>query len=289
MKRWAWIGLALLIVSGASQLRAQELPSAAPQCLQPSELEDGDGNVSRNVTTLSGADLCIKQHIFDEGNLRWVLHIIQSKQKPSSVFWFVPHDDEHDAFDSALYGIRKFGGTVVAVETNGHRYNGPQDPNRNFDAGIGNTCLYQVALSPIYTTSVMRWRPPGAPIVALHTNGGAISISRPRQGQIPFAAETPFPAKSSDNTVIFVASTAPPTNDRNLMHYVKRLNENGINVLYEVVSSEQNDCSMSNYAALKGIRDYINIEVIHTDGESQRHMIDVALGLLLQHRIGPAE
>jgi hypothetical protein len=56
-----------------------------------------------------------------------------------------------------------------------------------------------------------------------------------------------------------------------------------------VVSSEQNDCSMSNYAALKGIRDYINIEVIHTDGESQRHMIDVALGLLLQHRIGPAE
>jgi hypothetical protein len=67
MKRWAWIGLALLIVSGASQLRAQELPSAAPQCLQPSELEDGDGDVGRNVTALSGADLCIKQHIFDEG------------------------------------------------------------------------------------------------------------------------------------------------------------------------------------------------------------------------------
>jgi hypothetical protein len=46
---------------------------------------------------------------------------------------------------------------------------------------------------------------------------------------------------------------------------------------------------MSNYAALKGIRNYINIEVAHTDGVTQRQLIDVAVGLLLQHGIGPAE
>jgi len=338
MKRWTWLGLALLIVGGASQLCAQELPGATPaprsphssssgssaaipsagqpsappsaasgmpqaaqahsappaiddfrHCLRPSELEDGDGDVRRNVTVLSGAHLCIKQHIFDEGDLRWVLHIIQSKQNPNDIFWFVPHDDEHDAFDSALYGIVKFGGTVVAIEANGHRFNGPQDPNRNFDTGTGNVCPGRATFSSIYTASVMRWRTAGAPIVALHTNGGAISISRPPRGSIPFKADAPIPAWSSDNTLIFVASTALPANDRNLMLFVKKLNERDIHVLYEVVSPEENDCSMSNYAALKGIRDYINIEVAHTDGVTQRHLIDAAVGLLREHGIGPAE
>jgi len=259
------------------------------ECLEPSALEDGDGDVRRNMAALSEPDLCIKQHIFDEGPLRWVLQIIQSKLNPRAIFWFVPHDDENDAFDSAIYGVRKFGGTAIAVETGGNRLNGPQDPNRNFDTTASRKCPNQTARSPIYTKNVMRWRPPDAPIVALHTNSGlaGISISKPLRGPISFPAVTPIPAKSQDNTLIFVASTSPPKKDAKLMQYVKKLNYNGIHVLYEVVSLERNDCSLSNYAALADIPEYINIEVLQSDGATQRHMIDSALALLRKHALRP--
>lgn len=277
-------------VETAQVQRAAPTVDNFTECLAPSALEDGDGDVSRNLAALSGADLCIKQHIFDEGHLRWVLQIIQSKLNPKAIFWFVPHDNENDGFDSAVYGVRKFGGTVIAVETGGNRLNGPQDPNRNFDTSGSRKCPNQTARSPIYTKNVMRWRLPDTPIVALHTNAGlaGISISKPLPGPIPFPSATPIPAKSQDNTLIFVASTARPEMDGKLMQYVGKLNQNGIHVLYEVVSAHQNDCSLSNYAALAGIREYINIEVLQSDGATQRHMIDTALALLLKHATGPA-
>ncbi len=42
-------------------------------------------------------------------------------------------DNEVSAFDTALYSIFKYGGTIVAVEGNETRnFHGKQDPNRNF-------------------------------------------------------------------------------------------------------------------------------------------------------------
>ena len=45
--------------------------------------------------------------------------------------------------------------------------------------------------------------------------------------------------------------------------------------MYETVSPKQNDCSLSNYAALKKIRDYFNIEVVQSDRDAQRRLVDL--------------
>lgn len=103
--------------------------------------------------------------------MRWRLWRITSDARPRGPLWLVPHDNEDGAFDAALVAVRRYGGTVVAVDSgvrpahDGQRFNyavdrtaAPVDPNRNFE-------------SPVYAAAVLgAWRPADGPIVALHTN-----------------------------------------------------------------------------------------------------------------------
>ena len=294
--------------SGIPPVQPGVTPNAEPQpvvsdlnkCVSPEDLHDRDGDVHRNLAKLVSDDLCLMQDVFTEGRLRWVLQIIQHKVYPDRWFWFVPHDNENDAFDTAVHAVKKYGGTIVAVETGGNRFNGSQDPNYNFDAGTGLKCRKQVAPSATYTKRVLRWWKPGRPIVALHTNDrgyegdgrdgvGKISMAKPLPGMFPFKAKAAPLGKSPDDTLIFVASTARPEADAGLREFVARLNQKGVNVLYEPVSPAKNDCSLSNYAALKGIRDYFNVEVVQTDGASQQRIVDILLDVWPDGGIGALE
>jgi hypothetical protein len=126
------------------------------------------------------------------------------------VLWIVPHDNEGDAFDTAVYGVRTYGGTVVAVKTGGKRMNGLQDPNRNFDIGGGEQCPRQVARSPDYTKRVMRWWDGSAPILALHTNepgyegdgkGGRGTISIARRTRPATRLSPSWPGRTPNRSV----------------------------------------------------------------------------------------
>jgi hypothetical protein len=280
--------LAASLLHGCSGLSAgpdgrPPAPATAPViegCVGINEIEDRDGDFQRNRAALSDPTLCLRQDVFDEGE-HWVLQIIQNRRDPGRVLWAVPHDNENDAFDSAVYAVRRYGGTVVAVETGGRRLNGRQDPNRNFDIGTGSRCPQQLVPSPIYTERFMRWWTPGAPIIALHTNarGGGISVAQPAPNARPFPAPQAL-GKVPDHTVVFVASTLPPEANPALRAQVDALNRNRVNVLYELVSEQNSDCSMSNYAALKRIQNYFNVEVVQTDGTGQRQIIDVLMGVM---------
>ena len=277
----------------------QKPPLELTGCRPVEDIVDRDGDFQRNLAELSTNDLCLKMDVFHEGGQTWILQIIQHKLDPGRILWFVPHDNENDAFDSAVYGLKRYHGTIVAVETGGTRFNGRQDPNRNFQIENATTrCRDQVAPSPIYTERVLRWHKGNALIFALHTNergyagdghggAGGISIAKPLPGNIPFRAQGHAPGLSPDDTVVFLASTAPPQADRNLMTFVQTLQQNQINVLYETVSATHNDCSLSNYAALSGQRDYINLEVVQSDGQTQRMLVDRILDLLPPGGIGP--
>lgn len=260
-------------------------------CVAPQEIDNADGDIARNMAALASPELCIKLDEFHEGGLDWTLMVIQHKREPNRLLWMVPHNNEHDAFDSALDAVAHHHGTVVAVKTGGNRTNGLQDPNRNFDIGSGGKCHRQVARSPIYTQRVMRWRAEGAPIIALHTNEkgytgdggegtGLISMLHPMPRSKPLRAKTGALGELPDDTMVFVASPEKPDRDAKLMGFVNRLRSQGINVMYETVSRAGNDCSMSNYAALKHVRDYVNIEVVEADGDTQRAIIDVVMGEL---------
>jgi hypothetical protein len=266
-------------------------PSASTHpCLAPAAVEDSSGTVQRNGAALSASALCLELATFDEGPLHWRLLTVQNRAAPARVLWVVPHDNEGDAFDSALYGVRTYGGTIVAVKTGGSRMNGPQDPNRNFDAGTGRKCPRQVARSPLYTRKVLQAWNRAAPIIALHTNErgyqgdgkggrGTISISRETPGMVPFRAKAAIGA-SPDDTIAYVASLQPPQANRRLMAFVTALNDKGINVAYEMVTPSRNDCSLSNYAALTNAPHYVDLEVMETDGDTQRRMLGMVLGEL---------
>lgn len=311
MRRFLAIAIALFAAAIAhGEKAAAQTPPADPvstpkgQCVPPDQLYDLDGDVVRNILALSSPDLCLRQEVFNEGRFRWVLQIIQNRKIPIGPLWAVPHDDEDAAFIAALHSVMRFGGTVVAVETNGDRFNAPlkgpqdrkQDPNRNFDAGSGAKCKWQIARSPVYTRRFMQWRPKNQPIVALHTNDpgyrgdgndgnegdGNVSMARalePDSRITKLPAAKPMQSLSPNDTMVFVASRRPPGADAALARFVKRLNEQGIHVLFEEVGSES-DCSLSNYAALRGIRNYVNVEVVHGDAEAQVRIVDTVMRLL---------
>ena len=285
----------------------EAMPTKSGVCLSPDQLFDEDGDVARNRKALGNRELCLRLEVFTEGRLHWVLQIIQNRKIPNGPLWIVPHDDEDVAFDSAVHGVTRYGGTVVAVERNHDRYNRigkrKPDPNRNFQVRGEGECRLQLAASPVFTRQHMRWHKKGQPIIALHTNkpgfdlvpetdeekskgNVSIGIERKEGSNITeFPAARPIRAKSPDDTLIYVASRLPPGADGHLDRFVAALNAGGIHVLYEHV--EQNDCSLSNYALLHNLA-YVNIEVVDDDDTgAQIRMIDAVMRLIRAGQ-GPA-
>ena len=311
MLRMALALIPVVLLSAADRVlgqgRAVEAVQTKPGiCLHPDQLFDEDGDVARNRTTLAHRDLCLRLEVFSEGRLHWILQIIRNRKNPNGPLWVVPHDDEDVAFDSAIHGVTRYGGTVVAVERNGDRYNRigkrKQDPNRNFQIRGESKCRLQLARSSQFTRQHMRWHMKGQPVIALHTNkvgydlvpeldeekskgNVSILIERDENSHITaFPAPRPMRARSPDDTLIYVASGLPPRADPRLMSFVGALNAAGIHVLYEHV--ERNDCSLSNYAVSRSLP-YVNIEVVDSDDSgAQVRMIDAVMNLIRAGR-GP--
>jgi hypothetical protein len=267
-------------------------PAAAPGgcfSFEAFAASDRDGDVARNAAALRTPGLCLEVERFTEGQLNWTLQIISHRSARPGPLWAVPHDNEQAAFDTAVSSVLNHGGVVVAVETGGKRFNGPQDPNRNFNEG-GARCPQQVGTSAEFTRRFLGRRMPRQPIIALHTNepgfggtNGTVSIAAPGNGSIPFrrvAAASAPDGTASDDTLIFVASTRRPEQDANLAAIVSHLRVRGLNVMYEVVNATRNDCSMSNWAALRGIADYFNVEVVHGQSSTQRSIVDIVMRVL---------
>jgi hypothetical protein len=163
------------------------IPDSAPDTCFPTNAFEADPDVSRNQVSLSSKDICIKHDDFEEAGQSWHLLIVQSRTKPGNVFWVVPHNNEHSGFDTAVFGLSQFGGTMVAVRTGGQRCNGMVDPNRNFDDGIGPNCKNHPKRSPLYTEHILRWRSKDAPVIALHSNEmGFAGDKRGGEGTFPF-------------------------------------------------------------------------------------------------------
>jgi hypothetical protein len=305
-------GLAILAgsLAAANAASAQQGPVTTPpgQCLSADQLHDLDGDATRNRGPLSGPELCIRLEVFREGGFNWILQIIQNRRRPNGPLWAVPHDDEDASFTAGVYAVTRYGGTMVAVEAAGERFNPHesgdetrrQDPNRNFDAGSGAKCRFQRELSPEFTKRFLRWRPRVQPIIALHTNErgykgdgkdgeGNLSMARPlgpASHMTRYRAAKPIDAISPDDTMVFVASRQRAPGDAALARFIGLLNARGVHVIHEEISARY-DCSLSNHAALRGIRNYVNIEAVHGDTGAQVAVIDVVMRLLAAGQ-GPA-
>ena len=241
-------------------------------------------DISRNYRNLNS--LCVSMLKFKEANLGWRLFLVTNPNYNSGLFWFLPHDNENSAFDSAVYAVKSYGGGFLAVSNKDRRYNRGQDPNRNFSYSPYKlkSCKEQKYASPIYTSTIFSiidyFKGANKPYLALHnnTNGGGVSILKESSKVKSYFAypkskiNSDTALKDEDNLIYMAGLTnkAPSS--------INKILNSGINVKYERVNSINNDCSMSNFVLLeKGVDNYYNIEAQHHNTFIQKRMIDILL------------
>jgi hypothetical protein len=247
-------------------------------------------DVRRNFRNIK--HLCIHKVAFNEGKQHWEMLLVTNPKHPKGLFWFLPHDNENVAFDSAVYAVGRYGGGFLSVLSSGSRYHAGQDPNRNFSNNKHKepTCRHQKSASPIYTRNVFSiidaHKGRSIPYLALHnnTNGGGVSILRSSKSVRSYPA---YPVKKIKNgrglmdedSLVYIAGKSPMPPRSKLNKLIK----NGLNVRYEAVRSTNNDCSMSNYVVLgKKSTRYYNIEAQHGDAVTQRKMIDLLVRRIMR-------
>ena len=265
----------------ASALLPLALIGAAPATspvaivrIDPTQIADDDFSRHRDATTWAG--LTVEQIDFREERATWRLFRIADPARPTGPLWFVPHDNENAGFEAALVAIRRYGGTIVAVDAgvapghDGKRLNEAVtsgraiDPNRNFHDGL-----------PLYPSQALAALAGGAwPIIALHTNSPGYD---PNDSRCPLEGDTsgsgivsirycddvitPSPSIQrawpfdDDDTVAFATylGTATPKTAFCQPEMVAA----DFNVLQERVMNS--DGSLSNYAVLHHLA-YLNFE-----------------------------
>lgn len=275
--------------------QAPSAPAALPSnCVDPATVNDND--VARLAGTLRDAGLCVRQEHASDGGLDWTFTVIENLTVPGGPVWFLPHDNENAAFDTAVHAVRNHGGRLIAVEAADNRSFRGQDPNRNFGrtAEVAASCRDQRAAAPNYTDYVMAYLKP-APVayLSLHSNdpgyngdgrGGAGTISVFRKSSVMRGFPAPNPPSSAfrngDNAVLF-AGTEAYGSSSDAQRKRAAVNDAGMNAIYEHVTWSRNDCSLSNYILLNfNDKPYYNVEAQHGDVATQIAMVEKLLPLI---------
>ena len=272
-------GLLLLSMNGCVKLNCP-LPEDLNKTLKTETLSSASASVDIKCNDMSMGNLCANRVSFYDHGKKWNLILVRNIKKPTGSFWYLPHDNENTAFESAVYATKKYGGGFLAVESGGNRYASGQDPNRNFK------------LSSTYTKTIFKvidtFKAKGMPYLTLHNNknghmkdGGEGTVSM----KVTSSHSRSYPSgkikigkkeglQDEDSLVYLAGRSLEP-------HKIKALNAQGIHVKYELVSSSRNDNSMSNYIAIyKHQSGYVNIEVEDGDVSTQKKMIDKVMTLI---------
>jgi hypothetical protein len=280
-----------------------------PVVTQVDPLTVVDDDFKRHRSAAEWEGLSATRIQFKEGGTRWRFwRIVNTAPRPGPL-WFVPHDDENSGFDAALIAVRKYGGTVIAVDSginpanDGKRENNAVDsgraidPNRVFDAR-----------HPEYVRAALTDRGDGTwPIIALHTNALGFNTrasncnkndTPPGRGVISIrycdgtyhprpSVRQQRPFDQYDNVAIAAYRATGTPSDA---FCADKLIADDFNVLLERVAAS--DGSLSNYIVLNpALRlRYLNFETLNrtdpaglADGSARLGlMIDRALQLCVQ-------
>ncbi|SHO80384.1 hypothetical protein MNB_SV-15-1158 [hydrothermal vent metagenome] len=249
-------------------------------------------DLKRNRSNLSS--LCIREVLLKEHIYNWRFLLVWNSNAPKGAFWYLPHDNENSAFDSAIYSSIKYGGGFLSVLANDKRYFKRQDPNRNFgiDRKSAKICKGQKYPAPKYSRTIFKiidyFKSSNMPYLALHNNSeghrssggsGGVSMLHCSNTTKCFKANDIIRGNKmglrDEDSLIYLASKRGVDYNK-----VKRFNNLGLNIKYELINPRRNDCSMSNFVVLnKNSSNYINIETEHGDSKTQKLMIDKIIQL----------
>jgi hypothetical protein len=231
-------------------------------------LEIADDDVRRHANDPNYWDgIAIDERKFSENGFDWHLLRFTNVEKPLSVIWIVPHDDENAAFEGAMAALKKHGGMAIVVNSgpgslrrqSGRGQCGGRpaivnhcDPNRNFSKA-----------TPLFTKAFLDHRTEeNQPIIALHTNGAGaagdfslLDIEAYKRGELQlrrdaYRARNPSAQMDNYDTLGLIAYTAKEgAPDESSVACRNALNDNGIHFWHERVDAS--DGSLSNYLALE--------------------------------------
>lgn len=257
--------------------------AGGPACLAPDAVDDAD--VRRNTAEIAAAPICLTRASVSDGALTWRFVSLANRAHPDGPVWYLPHDNENTAFDAALYAVRRYGGQMVALEADERRFHAGLDPNRAFalSAGTARACGLAEPL-PNYTRFVERAFAGRQAILTLHNNaaGPPIAVGARSDKLTTFAADGRY---GDPDHLVFTAGRRALEEDRGARGRVEALGARGLNVAYERVDAANNDCSLSNYAALNDRRPYYNVEALH-GSDLQRGMVDELMAVLGRSPVG---
>ena len=251
-------------------------------------------DLKRNASVLKS--MCVYHVSFKEGKYLWNMTLVYNRNnKHKGPFWFLPHDDENTAFNSAVYATKKYGGGFLAIESHGGRYYKGQDPNRNFGDTVetARICSKQKYAAPRYSknifTIINAFKDKRIPYLAIHNNKngwygnggtGGISIQKSSHSTKSYASGKVKVGHrkgiKDEDSLVYIAGINSLPNKSKLSSLIK----NGMHVKYEIVNKHNNDCSMSNYVILKKGSDYYNIEAEHGDIVAQKQMVDSLMRII---------
>ena len=228
-------------------------------------------------------DLCANRISFYENGRKWRLILVRNTEHPIGPFWYLPHDNENAALDSAVYAVKKYGGGFLAVEAEGERYSHGQDPNRYFK------------VSSTYTRTIFKiidtFKAKGMPYLTLHNNkeshmkfggNGTVSIRVSSRNTFSYPSGKVLIGRhkglKDEDNLIYLAGT------KDHKKFIHTLHQEGIHVKYEIPDRHHNDHSMSNYVMLyKKNKNYFNIETEVGDTATQKKIIDTLMKVIYLH------
>lgn len=216
--------------------------------------------------------LVVTRETFVDGNATWSMWRIKNISRPIGPLWLQLHDNENAPFAGVIYGLRRFGGTAVVVDT------GPKDENNNarFNYNINggrridpNRNFWRAGE---YTNAILRDLPQSnGLIISIHSNSpgfdgrgsncgddnrsGEISILFCNETMNPRPSRTKrFPFDDDDSLAIIAHKNNEPASGA---FCSAKLQKADFNIVFENVS--RSDGSLSNYSLQLGLK-YINIE-----------------------------
>lgn len=228
-----------------------------------------DDDLWRNRALIDSNGLHVEKETLTEAGIKFEFVTISAAGKDGPTF-VVLHDNEDEAFDTAINAVVHFGGKLVAIENNRHRKIQGIDPNRIFDKSEFEK--YTEVFEKIYSSQQR--------VIALHNNTNAcnnhrknICVNNPPENVTAF----PVPGADVDD-LIWVSATTRYHDDEEQRSLIDQLNARDVNVLYEHVG-DYKDHSMSEWAAKTG-RAYFNIEAQHFHLNQQAAILDALLSTL---------
>lgn len=267
---------AVRALRGAAAERARR--EAEPGCADLTA--EADPDVKRNLARIGASRLCLTRHVLHDGGVKWRFISLAHPAHPQGPVWYLPHDNEDEAFDAAVYAVSRYGGRLVAVVTQETRNHRGIDPNRAFAVSAADARPCAIAApTPTYTAFVMDLYVGRPHIFSAHnnTNGGGVTANvwTDKAKGYPI---TKGPFGDTDN-LVYIASDKPIASDAEATRMRQTLNAAGLGVVHEHVTRSNNDCSFSNHVVLNDGRPYFNLEAEH-GSRVQDEMVDALLGAL---------